>query len=175
MVEILYGAPQWEIPQYWFISCSIVSRYSTTMTNEMFPSLAPQLQEKQWWIFSMVFINGRFPKPGFFLAQLCLNTLVRMNIGKNVSFASSSIASKTMVEMLYGAPQWNIPQAFFLSCSIVSTYSTAMTKLMFPLLTPQLQAKQSWRCSIVFLNGKFPKIVLFLVFLAQLCLHTPPQ
>ena len=48
MVEKLYGAFQWEIPQAWFISCSIVSRYSTTMTNEMFPFLATQLQENDW-------------------------------------------------------------------------------------------------------------------------------
>ena len=48
LVEILYGAPQWEIPQGWFTSCSIVSIYSTTMTNEMFPLLAPQLQENDW-------------------------------------------------------------------------------------------------------------------------------
>ena len=124
---------------------------------------------------SMVLFSGRLLKLGFFLGQLCLDTQVRGNIGKNVTFASSSIARKTMVEMVYGAPQWEIPQYLFVSFSIVSTYSTAMTKLMFPLLTPQLQEKQSWRCSIVFLNGKFPKIVLFLVFLAQLCLHTPPQ
>ena len=44
-----------------------------------------------------------------------------------------------MVDMLYGAPQWEISQAWFLSCSIVSTYFTTMTKLMFPLLAPQLQ------------------------------------
>ena len=57
----------------------------------------------------------------------------------NVAFASSSITRKTMVEMLYGAPQWEIPQAWFVSSSIVSTYSITMTKLMFPLLDPQLQ------------------------------------
>ena len=48
MVEMLYGAPQWEISQAWFISFSIVSTYSTTMTKLMLPLLAPQLQEKQW-------------------------------------------------------------------------------------------------------------------------------
>ena len=70
MVEMLYGAPQWEIPQYCFPPCSIVSIYSTTMTNEMFPFLAPQLQEKPWWICSMVLLNGRFHKLRFFLALL---------------------------------------------------------------------------------------------------------
>ena len=40
----------------------------------------------------------------------------------NVSFASSSITIKTMVEMLYAAPQWEIPQAWFLSCSINSLF-----------------------------------------------------
>ena len=57
-----------------------------------------------------------------------------------------------MVEMLNGDPQWEIPQAWFVSCvsfSIVSTHSTTMTKLMFPLLTPQLQEKQWWRCSML--------------------------
>ena len=77
-----------------------------------------------------------------------------------------------MVEMLYGAPQWEIPTALFISFSIVSTYSTTMTKLMFPLLASQLQEKQGWRCSMVLLNGKFANLG---VFLAQLCLHTPPQ
>ena len=62
MVEMLYGAPQWKIPQAWFVSCvscSIVSTHSTTMTKLMLALLAPQLQEKQWWILSM-----------FLLAQL---------------------------------------------------------------------------------------------------------
>ena len=123
---------------------------------------------------SMVLLNGRLPKLGLFLAQLCLDTQVRGNIGKNIAFVSSSIARKTMVEMLYGAPQWEIPQDWFVSCvscSIVSTHSTTMTKLMFPLLAPQLQEKQWWRFSMVLLNGKSPKLGLFL---AQLCLHTPP-
>ena len=57
---------------------------------------------------SMVLFNGILPKLGFFLAQLCLDTQVRGQIGKNVAFASSSIARKTMVEMLYRAPQWEI-------------------------------------------------------------------
>ena len=74
MVEMLYGTPQWEIPQAWFVSCSIVSTYSTTITKLMFPLLAPQLQEKQWWRFSMVLLNGIISKVGFFLAQLCLHT-----------------------------------------------------------------------------------------------------
>ena len=87
----------------------------------------------------MVVFNGRLPKLGFFLGQLCLDTQVRGDIGKNVSFANSSIARKTMVEMLYGAPQWEIPQDWFFSSSIVSTYSTKMTKLMLSLLAPQLQ------------------------------------
>ena len=59
-----------------------------------------------------------------------------------MAFASSSIARKTMVEMLYGAPQWEILQTWFLSCSIVSTYSTTVTELMLPFLAPQLQGKQ---------------------------------
>ena len=124
---------------------------------------------------SMVLFNGRLPNLGFFLAQLCLDTQVRGKIRKNVSFSSSSIGIKTMVEMLYSAPQWEIPQDWFVSCSIVSTYSITMTKLMFPLLSPQLQEKKWWRFSMVLLNGKFPKLGLFLVFLAQFCLHTPPQ
>ena len=89
----------------------------------------------------MVLFNGRLPNLGFFLAQLCLDTQVRGNIGKYVTFASSSIARKTMVDMLYGAPQWEIPQSWFGSCSIVSTYSTTMTKLMFPFRSHQLQQK----------------------------------
>ena len=71
----------------------------------------------------MILFNGRLPKLGFFLAQLCIDTQVRGKIGKNVAFASSSIAIKTMVEMLYGAPQWEIHQAWFVSFSIVSKYS----------------------------------------------------
>ena len=110
----------------------------------------------------MVSFNGRLPKLGLFFAQFCLDTQVRGNIGKNVSFASSSIARKTMVEMLYGAPQWDIPQSWFISWSILSTYSSTLTKLMFPLLYPQLQEKQWWRCSMVLLNGRFPKLGFFL-------------
>ena len=79
---------------------------------------------KKRWRWSMVLFNGRLAKLGFFLAQFCLDTQVRKDIGKNVSFASSSIARKIMVEMLYGAPQWETPQAWFLSCSIVSRYSS---------------------------------------------------
>ena len=56
-----------------------------------------------------------YPGLGFFLAQLCLDTQDRGDIGKNVAFASSSIPRKKMVEMLYGAPRWEIPQAWFLS------------------------------------------------------------
>ena len=74
MVDMLYHSPQWEIPQALFLSFSIVSTNSTTMTNEMFPLLAPQLQEKQWSISAMALLNGRFIKLGFFLAQLCLHT-----------------------------------------------------------------------------------------------------
>ena len=96
-------------------------------------------------------LNRRLPRICLFLAQLFLDTQVRGNIRKNISFASSSITRKTIVEMLYGAPQWEIPQAWFLSCSIVSTYSTTMTKLMFPLLAPQLQEKEWWRCSMFLL------------------------
>ena len=53
---------------------------------------------------------GNYPGFGFFLAQLCLDTQDRGKIGKNVSFASSSIPRKTMVEMLYDAPQWKFPK-----------------------------------------------------------------
>ena len=63
----------------------------------------------------MLLFSGILPKLGFFLAQLCLDTQVRGKIGKIVSFSSSSIARKTMVEMLYHAPQWEIPQAWFIS------------------------------------------------------------
>ena len=69
----------------------------------------------------MTIFNGRLPKLGFFLVQLCLDTQVRGNIGNKFSFDSSSIVRKTMVEMLYGAPQWETPQAWFLSCSNVFT------------------------------------------------------
>ena len=40
----------------------------------------------------------------------------------NVSFSSSSIAIKTMLDMLYGAPQWEIPQSWFLSYLIDSLF-----------------------------------------------------
>ena len=120
----------------------------------------------------MVLLNELFHNLGFFLSQLCLDTQVRGDIEMNVSFSISSIARKTMVEMLYGSPQWEIPLAWFLSSSIVSTYSTTMTMLMFPLLAPQLQEKQWWRCSMVLVNGRFPKLGFFL---SQLCLHTSPQ
>ena len=73
---------------------------------------------------------GDSPSLVSFLSQLCLDTQVTGKIEKNVYFASSSIARKIMVEMLYSAPQWEIPQAWFLSTSIVSTYSTTMTNLM---------------------------------------------
>ena len=69
----------------------------------------------------MVLLNGIFPKLGFFISQLCLDTQVRGDIGRNVAFASSSIARKTM-EILYVGPQWEIPQYWFLSFSIVSIY-----------------------------------------------------
>ena len=111
----------------------------------------------------MVLLNGKLSKLGFFLAQWCLDSQVRGNIGKNIAFASSSIARKTMVEILYGAPQWDIPQDQFLSCLIVSTYSTTMTKSMFPLLAPQLQKKQRQRCSMMLLNGRFHKLGFFIV------------
>ena len=96
----------------------------------------------------MVLLDGKFPKLGFFLEQLCLHTLElggRLGRIQYNAFDSSSIARKTMVEMLYGAPQWEILQAWFLPCTIVSTYSTTMTKLMLLLLAPQLQEKQWWR------------------------------
>ena len=105
----------------------------------------------------------------FLLNYVCM---LHHNDQANVAFASSSITRKTMVEILYGAPKWDIPQAWFISCSIMSTYSTTMTKLMLPLLAPQLQEKKWWRSSMVLLNGRFPNIGFFL---SQLCLHTPPQ
>ena len=110
----------------------------------------------------MVLVNGKFSKLGFFLTQVCLDTQVRGNIGKNFSFSSSSIARKKMVDILYGAPQWEIPQYWFLSFSTMYTYSTTMTKLMLPLLAPQLQEKQWWRCFMLLLNGRFPKLGFFL-------------
>ena len=73
---MLYGAPQWQILQAWFTSCSSVSTFSTIMTKLKLPLLAPQLQEKQWWRCSMVLLNGRFSKLGFFLAQLILYFLL---------------------------------------------------------------------------------------------------
>ena len=135
----------------------------------MFPLLAPQLQEKNGrdalWFSSM----GNYPSLFSFL--LTCVYILHHNDQVNVAFSISSIVIKLTVEKLYGAPQSEIPHAWFLSCSIVSTYSTTMTKLMLPLLAPQLQEKQWWRCSMVLLNGKLPKLGLFL---AQLCLHTPP-
>ena len=85
------------------------------------------------------------------LVSLLLNCvyILHHNDQVYVAFSSSSIVRKLMVEKLYGAPQWEIPQAWFLSFSIVSTYSTTMTKLMFPLLAPQLQEKQWWISSMV--------------------------
>ena len=167
---MLYGAPQCEISQSWFVSCSIVSTYSTTMTKLMFPLLAPQLQEKNGgdalWCSSM----GNSPSLVCLLLN-CVNIL-HHNDQVNVTFSRSSIARKTMVDMLYHSPQGDIPKALFVSFSIVSTYSTTMTNEIFPLLAPQLQEKKWWRCSMVLLNGKFPKLGFFLT---QLCLHSPPQ
>ena len=40
----------------------------------------------------------------------------------NVSFASSSIARKTMLDILYGGSQWDITQAWFLYFSINSFF-----------------------------------------------------
>ena len=68
----------------------------------------------------MVLLNGRFPKLGFFLSQLCC--ILHHYHQVNVPFASSSIARKTMVEMLDGALQWEIPQAWFISCLINSLF-----------------------------------------------------
>ena len=179
---MIYGAPEWEIPQAWFISYTIVSRYSTTMTNEIFPLMllnwkkknggdalwccsmgdcprlvsfllncvkilhhndqwniafdAPQLQEKQWWRYSMVLLNGRFFKLVMFLSQLCLDTPPKLPM--KYWIWSSSIARKIMVEMLYRALQWEIHRVWYFPCSIVSRYSTTMTNEMFPLLVPQL-------------------------------------
>ena len=122
----------------------------------------------QWY---MVLLNGRLPKIGFFLSQLCLNTQINGKIGRKVAFSRSSMVlfngrlpklGLFIAQLCLDTLQWEIPQAWFLSCSIVSTYSTTMTKLMFPLLAPQLQKKQWWRCSMVLLNGKFPKLGFFL-------------
>ena len=80
-----------------------------------------------------------------------------------------------MVEMLYGAPQWEIFQAWFLSCSIVSTYSTTMTKLMLPLLAPQLQEKQCWRCSIWLLAQLMDSFLLNSFFISCSSMYTMLQ
>ena len=104
---------------------------------------------------------GNYPGLGFFLAQLCLDTQDRGKIGKNVSFASSSIPRKTMVEMLYGAPQWEIPQDWFVSCSIMSTYSTTMSKETFPLLDPQLQENNGGYALSFSSMGDSPSFVSF--------------
>ena len=153
---------------------------------------------------------GNSPKLVSFLLN-CVYIL-HHNDQVNVLFASPSIAIKTMVETLYGAPQWEIPQAWFLSCSIVSRYSSQgedweecflfqllnckknngrdalwfssmgdspslvsfllncvqILKIggrlgrMLPLLAPKFQEKQWYRCSMVLLNGKFPKLGLSL-------------
>ena len=96
----------------------------------------------------MVLLNGKFPKHGFFLAQLCLHTLeIGGILGEMLPFLAPQMQEKK-VEMVNGCLQWETPQAWFLSCSIVSPYSTTMTKLMFPLLDPQFQEKQWWRCSM---------------------------
>ena len=138
----------------------------------MFSFLTPQKQEKKRWRWSIMLFNGRLPKLGFFLAQLCLDTQIKGKIGRNVAFSSSSNARKKKVEMVNGALQWETLQAWYLYCSIVSRYSTTMTKLAFPFLAPQLQEKQWWRCSMVLLNGRLSKISLFL---SQLCLDTRPK
>ena len=62
-----------------------VSRYSTTMTNEIFSLMLLKCKKK------MVLFNGRLPKLGFFLAQLCIDTQIK---GRKVSFSSSSNAIK---------------------------------------------------------------------------------
>ena len=82
----------------------------------MLPFLSPQLQEKNGtdalWCSSM----GDFQ----ILVNLFLNCvyILHHNDQVNVAFASSSIERKTMVDMLYGARQWEIPQYWFLSYSI---------------------------------------------------------
>ena len=111
----------------------------------------------------MVLSNGRFTKIGIFIAQLCLDTQVSGNIGGNVSFDISSIARKTMVEMLYGASQWDILQVWFISCSIVSRYSTTMTNEIFPLMVLNCNKNNVgddlW-CSLM---GDSPSLVFFLI------------
>ena len=116
------GTLQWETPQSWFLSCSIVSRYSSQgeYWEECF--LCQLLNCKKnngrdsLWCSSM----GDSPRLISFLLN-CVYIL-HHNDQVNVSFSSSSIARKIMVEMLYGATQWDIPQAWFLSFSINSLF-----------------------------------------------------
>ena len=80
----------------------------------------------------MVLLNGRFSKVGFFLTQLCLDTPPWWSM--KYWLWCSSIARKTMVEMLYGATWWDILQGWFLSFPMMSRYSTIMTNEIFPLM-----------------------------------------
>ena len=65
--QLLNGTIQWENPEAWMFYCSIVSRYSS-MGNS--PSLVSLLLNCVQILF-----NEKFPKLGFFIAQLCLDTL----------------------------------------------------------------------------------------------------
>ena len=172
---------------YFFLNCVQILKIGGRL-GRMFPLLAPQFQEKQWQRCSMVLLNGKFPKLGKYLEQLCLHTLelggrlgrihclcqllnCKKNNGRNVVwcssmgnspnlvsfllncvyilhhidqvnvfFASSSIARKTMVEILY----WLLSQLMdsFLLNSLFISCSSMYTKL---------QAKLRnlwWRCLI---------------------------
>ena len=110
-----------------FLNC-IYILYQNYQWNIHFD--APQLKEKKWWRCSMVLLNGRFSKAGFFLTQLCQNTPPQWPM--KYCLWCSSIARKTMMEILYGAPQWEILQYWFVSYSIVSRYSTQLPMKYFP-------------------------------------------
>ena len=105
-VDILYGSPQWDIPQAWFLSYSTTSTYYTTMTKLMFPFLSPQLQENNGGDVIRCSSMGNFPSLVSFLLN-CVYIL-HHNDQVNFVFAGSLIARKIMVEMLYGPPQWEI-------------------------------------------------------------------
>ena len=111
----------------------------------------------QWY---MVLLNGRFPKLGFFLTELCVDSLPQWPMKYFLWF--SSIARKKMVEMLYGAPQWEILQGFFLSLSILSRYSTTMKNEIFPLMLLNYKnnnGRDALWCSTM---GDYPRFVYFL-------------
>ena len=132
----------------------------------------------------MLLLNGRLPKLGFFLAQLCLNTQIKGKIGRKVSFSSSSMVlfngrlpniGFLIAQLFLDTLQWEIPHVWFLSCSIVSTYSTTVTKLMFPLLAPQLQEKQWWRCFMWLLSQLMDSFLLNSFFISCSSMYTMLQ